>query len=126
CFGLKITEDKPGSLYILSANINPKNCKAKTITFFLLSTQPMLKTCICEKYYANFISKFFKITSSQQKPAQTTFMEISSTILKIKFNRISKELSQLPVSKITLKILFLLNQIQTPKLLFILNIHTTI
>ncbi|CAG8803413.1 22983_t:CDS:1, partial [Dentiscutata erythropus] len=46
-FGFGMTEDKPQSLRILFANINPKNCEVKNnknYHFFLLSAQPALKT----------------------------------------------------------------------------------
>ncbi|CAG8806532.1 4171_t:CDS:1, partial [Dentiscutata erythropus] len=107
-FGFGMTEDKPQSLRILPANVNPKNCKVKNnknYHFFLLPIQPALKTCICGKYYANFNSKFFKITPPpQQQPALA--IEISSTISKNRFNRISKKLPESPAPQITSKILF--------------------
>ncbi|CAG8658744.1 25064_t:CDS:2, partial [Dentiscutata erythropus] len=76
-----MTEYKPQSLCILPANVNPKNCKVKNnknYYFFLLSTQPALKTS----------------------------MEISPTISKNRFNRISEELPQSLALQITPKILF--------------------
>ncbi|CAG8800313.1 26939_t:CDS:2, partial [Dentiscutata erythropus] len=80
-FGLGMTEDKPQSLSILLANVNPKNYKVKNnknYYFFLLSTQPALKTS----------------------------MKISLTISKKKFIGISEELPQSPAPQIIPKILF--------------------
>src|ERR1051325_11850957 len=107
--GLAMAESKPETLRILLINVDPKLCEDKNnkkYHYFHLPTQPALKTCIYEKFHANFTSKFYKISPPQQQPTRTLPMDMSPIISKQRFNKITDKLPSLPALKITSRILF--------------------
>src|SRR5437763_496919 len=84
-----MTELKPSTLRVLSADIDPKICDASSTKkhhYFKVPTQPKLATCLCSKYYMNFTFQFYKI--SLQTILGTAPIETSLIISAKRFNRI--------------------------------------
>ena len=96
--GVGMVEEKPQSLHVLPADVNPITCDTtKKHYYFKVPQQPIIATCLCGTYHTSFTSRFYKIphyTSLGQPTIQTT-----STISIGRFKKIADELPQSPIPK---------------------------
>ena len=100
-----MNEIKPESFCILPENIKLTNYNTgnkKKIHYFFISKQPTYTTCLCKKFYTNFISQFYKIKAIILSTSFTSSIDIFLTISNKCFNMITDKLLASPISKLQL------------------------
>ena len=103
-FGIGAKETDPLTLHILPKDVNPTKCEPnKQQHYFKMPFQPILSTCLCNKYHTNFTSKHYKITytTPPRQSSSSSAMDIFPTtvISKNRFNNIVDKLPNLPITK---------------------------
>src|SRR6185295_11241437 len=103
-FGIGAKETDPLTLRILPKDVNPTKCEPnKQQHYFKMPFQPILSTCLCNKYHTNFTSKHYKITytTPPRQSSSSSAMDISPTtvISKNHFNNIVDKLPNSPITK---------------------------
>jgi len=102
-FGIGTKDTDPLTLCILPKDVNPTNCEPnKQQHYFKMLFQPILATCLCNKYHTNFIFGHYKITHTtpSRQSSNPSAMDISPATV-ISKNRFNNIVDKLPKSSIT-------------------------